>query len=312
MSRLRSRLSRFLVAAPAALLTAEFAIFDGAFYVGRPFGNDARLYLMATRAWLAGDDPWIVESAGTTFAGPPVTLLPFAPFAWLDPETMIALITVASVGSAFFIVRHLGLAPWWLLFPPLIEAVWSGSVTVIVVALALTRLQWLAVVTKTYAGLPALVLGQTRQLLAAALVVVVTLPFLPWQAFFSHDLATTLNEQAWGGRSAWIAPAVLVPIALLGLALVGRRRAAWYAVPVLWPATQLHYSTFAMAARPSSVAAAILALPWPGAPVAAVIADAIVTRAPAWLAARRAAGERAAAGSSAAQEGDSVPAQVLG
>src|SRR4051812_29818203 len=40
---------------------------------------DARLYLDATRAWLAGGDPWAVQLAGNYFAAPPPTLLAFAP-----------------------------------------------------------------------------------------------------------------------------------------------------------------------------------------------------------------------------------------
>jgi hypothetical protein len=304
LARPSSRISRLLAAAPAAILTAEFVTFDFAYYVGKPFGNDARLYLAATQAWLSGGDPWNVASAGIRFAGVPVTLLPFAPFAWLSPDAMTAVVFLASVVAAVFIVQRVGLPVWWLLFPPLIEAIWSGSVNIIVLALALTRLEWLAVVTKTYAGLPALLLGHIRQLVIAAVVVVVTVPFLPWQAFLSHDLGDVLSAQAWGGRSAWINPVVLIPVSLVALALVGRQRAAWWSVPVLWPATQFHYSIFAMPAKPSVLAAGILAIPWPGAPVVAIVAEAAVRR---WGDAVR----RANPLGSAAQERDSVPVQVV-
>ena len=37
---------------------------------------DARLYLMATRTWLDGGDPWSVQLAGNYFAAPPPSLLP--------------------------------------------------------------------------------------------------------------------------------------------------------------------------------------------------------------------------------------------
>jgi hypothetical protein len=265
-------------AAPAAFLTAEFAILDLAYYVGRPMGNDARLYLVAAQAWLTGGDPWSVASEGILFAGTPPTLLPIAPFAWLTPDTFAAVVLVSSVAAAVFVVRRLELPLWWLLFPPFVESLWSGSINIIVLALLLTRLEWVGVVAKTYAVLPTLLLGHLRQLLIASAVIALTIPFLPWKAFFAHDLADVLVTQAWGGRSAWIAPLVLVPAALLGMALVGRQRAAWLSIPVLWPATQFHYSIFALPARPSALAAALLAFPVPGAPVAAVLAEAVVLR----------------------------------
>ena len=37
---------------------------------------DARLYLEATRVWLAGGDPWNVQIAGNYFAAPPPTCSP--------------------------------------------------------------------------------------------------------------------------------------------------------------------------------------------------------------------------------------------
>jgi hypothetical protein len=274
--RAGGRLSRLLMVVPAALLTAEFVVFDVAYYVGQPFGIDARLYLAATQAWLAGMDPWLVQSEGIRFAGPPVTLLPFAPFAWLTPDAMTVVIALGSLAAAVFTIRRLELPLWWLLFPPLVEAIWSGSVNAIVLALALTRLEWLAILTKTYAGLPSLVLGHIRQLLVAGLVIVATAIVLPWGTFFSHDLAQVLSAQASGGRSAWINPVLLIPVSILALALIGRKRAAWFAVPVLWPATQFHYSIFAMPAKPAAVAAAILAVPWPGAPVVAVVVEAFL------------------------------------
>jgi hypothetical protein len=52
--------------------------------------------------------------------------------------------------------------------------------------------------------------------------------------------------------------------------------AAWWAVPVLWPATQFHYSVFALPARVSIPAAAVLALPVPGAAVAALALEGLL------------------------------------
>ena len=272
------RRSAFLAAAPAALLTAEFALVDMVSYVGRPIGNDARLYLLATQAWLAGRDPYTVSSDGILFAATPPTLLPIAPFAWLSADAFVALVFVASIVAAVAIVRRLRLPLWWLLFPPLIEALSAGSINVIVLGLLLTRLEWLGIVAKAYAALPALVLVHARSILIAAIVIAATFLVLPWQAFLAHDLGGVLAAQAWGGRPPDFPPLLLVPIALLGLVLVGRRRAAWWSVLTVWPAAQFHYAIFALPARPGVLALAILALPVPVAPVAALLAEAAVLK----------------------------------
>ena len=39
---------------------------------------------------------------------------------------------------------------------------------------------------------------------------------------------------------------VLIPVAVIALVLMGRRRAAWWVVPVLWPSTQWYYTSLAM------------------------------------------------------------------
>jgi hypothetical protein len=269
-------LERWTRAAPAAFLAAEFVVLDAAYFVGRPTGLDARVYLAAARAWLAGGDPWATGSDGVLFAAPPPSLLPVAPFAWLSPDAFTALVIGASIVAALFALRRLGLPFWWLLFPPIVEALSVGSLNILVLAALLTRGAWIGAVAKTYAAVPLLVLGRFRQLAIAVAVGLVTLPILPWATFFGHDLGYVLSVQAGGGRSAWINPILLVPIALVALAAIGRRRAAWWAVPALWPATQFHYSVFALPARLSTPAAAVLALPVPGAAVAAVAVEGLL------------------------------------
>jgi hypothetical protein len=68
-------------------------------------------------------------------------------------------------------------------------------------------------------------------------------------------------------------PWLLLPVGLVAIATMGRARATWWFLPVLWPSTQWYYSLMAMPAI-TPVAAAILAVPVQGAPVvaAAVIA----------------------------------------
>src|SRR5437867_3070095 len=57
--------------AATAFLVAEFLYVDATSYVGRAVGGDARIYLAAARAWLAGGDPWAASDAGVLFAAPP-------------------------------------------------------------------------------------------------------------------------------------------------------------------------------------------------------------------------------------------------
>jgi hypothetical protein len=90
------------------------------------------------------------------------------------------------------------------------------------------------------------------------------------------DLSAALETQSDGGLSATAVP-WLIPLAPVALVLCGRERAGWLAVPVTWPATQWYYSTLALPAL-TPVAAAILAIPVPGAAVVAAVAVAVERR----------------------------------
>ena len=125
---------------------------------------DGRLYLAATRAWLAGGDPWDVQLLGNYFAAPPLTLLPFVPFALLPPDLGLALVALIVVGGAVATIRLLHLPWWWLLFPPLVQCVLSANVQALIVPLILVPGGALAIVLKVYAGLPLLILGRWRSL----------------------------------------------------------------------------------------------------------------------------------------------------
>jgi hypothetical protein len=113
---------------------------------------------------------------------------------------------------------------------------------------------------------------------------VVTAPILPWMSYLERfpELAEALARQSDGGLSATAVP-VLIPLAIVALALSGRERAAWLSVPVLWPATQWYYSTLAvpgLAPRTvaTAIAAALLAVPIPGLVVVAAVVVAIGER----------------------------------
>ena len=238
---------------------------------------DARLYLDATRAWLAGGNPWDVQLAGNYFAAPPPTLLAFAPLALLPPDVGVALVALAVIGGAIATVRLLHLPWWWLLFPPLVQCVLSANVQSLIVPLILLPGGALAVVLKIYAGLPLAILGRWRSLVVAAGIMVATLPVLPWATYISEF---GLISQRLADQSKLTLPMglllLLSPLVVLGLVVVGRERAAWLVVPAIWPSQQFYYGTIAMPTR-SKTATALIALPVPGNGLLALGALALVT-----------------------------------
>src|SRR5262245_44581976 len=119
------------------VLVAEFTFVSFAFYLPsalRAFGIDSTIYWFAARTWLNGGDPY-ADVGGLLFAAPPPTLLILAPFSLLPANVFVALMFAASLASAVFLLRRLHLPPWFLLFPPLVEALIVGNPNVIVVAL---------------------------------------------------------------------------------------------------------------------------------------------------------------------------------
>lgn len=206
---------------------------------------DYDIYRGAALAALMGGDPWATEVRGMYFAGPPPTLLPYLPIAVLPSNLGLAIVLAASIAAATFIVRRLGLSLWWLLFPPLFESVLVLNPDVFVLCFLLTsRFAAIAVVTKVYAAVPLVLQGRWRPLVLAALLASPTVLLLP--SYFGgggglgHFSEQNAALSAWG--TVWMAP---VAVALV---ILGRQAAAWLAVPVLWPFTQLHYSTIAMPA----------------------------------------------------------------
>jgi hypothetical protein len=248
-------------------------------------GFDGRLYRAATVSWLAGGDPWIVSLGGVYFGAPPPSLLPMVPFA-LVPEAIGvgALLILGVVGSAWAI-RRLRLPWWWLTFPPLVDGMWNANPHVLVMPLILAGVAPLAVVIKAYGAVVPLVRLEIRVLLVSALALILTAPFLPWLQFL-NDLPFVMNQlrlQSNGGLSVWAAPLPLLPIlvvlAVVALVLIGRERASWWAVPVLWPSTQWYYASIAIpglsGSWPWMLGAAILAIPLSGGPLIALLVCAI-------------------------------------
>ncbi len=240
-------------------------------------GADIRLYLAGTREWLAGGDPWSVHFGTFHFAAAPPSLLPMVPLALMPEPLAIALVTVLAIVASFWMLRQLGLPWWWITFPPLVDNLWNGNPQLFLVPLLLGPVAWLAPIVKAYAVVPLVIQFRVRTLAITALVGLITLPILPWSAFFGHLQATTgfLSEQSQGGMSAWVFP-VLVPFAAVALVVMGRQRASWWFVPAIWPSTQWYYSLMAFPAL-TPITAAILAAPVQGGPaVAAIVAAAEV------------------------------------
>ena len=216
---------------------------------------DARLYLDATRAWLAGFNPWDVQLAGNYFAAPPPTLLAFAPLALLPDG-----VTIRTFGADRG--RRRRDQPSRMLAPAVVVAALSAAGPVRAVrqrpvvdraAGTLLPAGALAVVLKFYAGLPLATLGRWRSLVGAAAVILATVPgwLLPWATYISEF---ALISQRLADQSKLTLPMgfllLVSPLVVLSLLVVGRERAAWLVVPaVYWPSQQFYYGTIALPAR---------------------------------------------------------------
>lgn len=232
------------------------------------------MYTEAARTLLGGDDPWAPTSSAIAFAAPPPSLLPYLPMAWL-PDALIRPVWVAIASiSAIYSVRRLQLPAWWLLFPPVAHGIATGGTALPVLALLVSGgavARAAGIVARVYAAVPIIILGRWRSLAVAGALLLATAPFVGWPAYIQDldRIAGLLVSQSEGGMSVASVP-ILVPFAALSLIVLGRRRAAWLLVPVLWPNTQLHYAVIALPALASTPLLAA-ALTVPGAPLAVAV-----------------------------------------
>ena len=233
------------------------------------FGFDSRIYLHATQSLLAGSDPWnsyaLQHSWGPGapdvpyyFTGPPPTVLVFVPFAWLSDGAFTIGWQALTIGSAFYTLRRLHLPPWWVMFPPMAQAVFLGNPQVVCLALLLSgsnALRALGPAAKAYAVLPMIGERQWRALgifaLAGALSVVILWPLWAQYATDYQHIQAWISNATWGGYSASRDSRMFLVVAgaLGALALIDLRAAGWLAVPALWPASEYFYSTFALPLR---------------------------------------------------------------
>jgi hypothetical protein len=254
-----------------------------------PLGQDIRIYYRGVEQWLQGGDPWAAQvmvnpHAAFNYAGSPATTVLLAPSALLSESQFTLLWLGLSAWSAVAIVRWLRLPPWWLLFPPTAEALYSGNPQLVVLMLLLASAgrrgvvaDSIAVTLKVYAVIPLLLERKMRGVALALGFTIATFVVAPslWIRYLNEfgKISANLAHQSGDGYSAFYYPLLLVPTAI-AIVLLWRRdgkAAAWLAVPALWPSTEFHYSTFAQPVM-TPLLAVLLAVPIPQlAPVAIIL-----------------------------------------
>jgi hypothetical protein len=244
---------------------------------GVPLGMDIRIYYRGVQSWLATGDPWtakvLVADQPMSYAGSPATTLLLAPSALISEDQFAILWLVLTVLSAVAIVRWLRLPFWWLLFPPTVEALYSGNPQLVILMLLLAGAgrfgavaDSIAVALKVYPIVPLLGQRSVKRVALACGLTVGTFALAPglWIDYARQfgAISARLARESQGGYSAYYVPILLVPTVLALLLLVRRdpKAAAWLAVPALWPASELHYATFAQPVM-TAMLAVMLAVP---------------------------------------------------
>ena len=243
------------------------------FRLNFPIGIDARIYYRGVAAWLDGSNPWdaavTVGGAAYHYAGSPVTTILLAWSALFSEDVFTVLWLGLSLGAAVFTLHRVHLPIWWLLFPPISEALFSGNPQLVVLALILCNSSWLAAIgtgLKVYAFIPLAGEGRWRTIGLAVLLNAATFLIAPdlWFRYIDEfsQISSRLQYESIEGFSAFYFPMLLAVtvVALAILALRDRRAAGWLTVPAIWPASQLHYSTMALPVM-SPFLAVFLAVP---------------------------------------------------
>lgn len=245
------------------------------FFVDRdfPVGLDATIYYRGVVAWLNGGNPWdaavAVGGSAYHYAGTPVTTVIMAPAALLSEEVFTAAWVVLTLVATIWTLRRLGFPLWWLLFPPIAEALFSANPQLVVLALLVANhavASAVATALKVYAFIPLFGESRWRQIAVAVAFNAATIAIAPglWLDYLRQfgSISTRLESESLQGLSAFYFPALLAVtvLALVILALSDRRAAGWLAVPAVWPSSQFHYSTMALPVM-SPLLAVFLAVP---------------------------------------------------
>ena len=147
----------------------------------------------------------LVPGESYSFAGPPITLLPFLLVARVPTDVVVLVFVLGAAACSLWVLRTLNLPVWWILFPPIAEGIWVGNLNIFVIGLLVlggTISGAVAIAFKAYSALPLILAGRWRPLVMATLIIVITAPFLPWADFIEDYGVITerLAEQSWGGR----------------------------------------------------------------------------------------------------------------
>jgi len=111
-----------------------FAIF-AAFIASTQHLTDVSLFFTpAARLILQGGDAYALHTEALPFVYPPF-VLPLLTVYALPGAYVLGLLV--NAGAAVWIVRNLRVSGWWVLYPPVIIALWFGTFDLLVVALAL-------------------------------------------------------------------------------------------------------------------------------------------------------------------------------
>ncbi len=250
-----------------------------------PWGLDATIYYRGVVAWLHGADPWAasvsVNGYDYHYAGSPVTTVLMAPASLLGEQAFTYGWLVLTLVATVWTLRKLGFPLWWLLFPPIAEALFSGNPQLVVLALLVANnsiASALATGLKVYAFIP--LFGETRwrQIGIAVLFNAATILIAPklWLDYVRElgAISSRLEVESLQGLSAFYVPMLLAicVVALVLLALRDRRAAGWLTVPAIWPSSQFHYSTMALPVM-SPLLAVLLAFPYLRLPPVAIVLD---------------------------------------
>ena len=245
------------------------------FFVDRdfPVGLDATIYYRGVVAWLHGGNPWdasvSVGGFAYHYAGTPVTTVIMAPAGLLTEEVFTAAWIVLTWVATVWTLRRLGFPLWWLLFPPIAEALFSANPQLVVLALLVANrpvASAVATALKVYAFIPLLGERRWRQIAIAVAFNAATILIAPrlWLDYVQQfgSISSRLEYESLQGLSAFYFPFLLAATvaALLILAVRDRRAAGWLAVPAVWPSSQFHYSTMALPVM-SPFLAVFLAVP---------------------------------------------------
>ena len=264
-----------------SLLAAAFVGGSIPFIVGLldEAGGDGRLYRAGAETWLSGGDPWLAGDSISRFAGPPTSVLVFTPAAWVDPQAFGWIVVVLSAIAGLLAVRRFGLPLYWFFFPPLTAGIWTGNPSVLMIGLASLAVgagggRWKAIPAAIGLLVKPLVapglLAERRfsvlalaALMAAATVVLFPGLWLHYAQQFS-TIAGTLTENTHRSSAWYQAPWLLPPaiVALIALALIDLRAAAWLLIPALGPVIEYHWAVLLLPVAHPVLAAAAFVPDW--------------------------------------------------